>query len=273
MLIAMPVWDTEENGRSELTAKTLEVLMESIRGTDRVVVSDNGSCKLTHYVYQTVMERYENFSVIFNGENLGIAGGTNQAWRLADEGEVLCKMDNDCVINTPGWTSRVEFVLERMPSVGILGMKRKDLPERPTSSEPFYRTRLLMVDQKPGEPWIVIEETNHVMGTCYCFNPSMLPEFGYLLQPDTVYGFDDAIAALRAHKLGYSSCFLHGVDIDHIDPNPLAEYTAWKSRQASQGMPNYNRYKLALQNGQIPPYFDGGFNKHVETDIVEPTEA
>lgn len=259
MLIAMPVWDTKENNRSELTAKSLLALMQSITIDDRVIVSDNGSCDLTHYVYATILERFNNISVLYNGENLGIAGGVNQAWRLAEAGEVLCKIDNDCIINTPGWTKTVEFVLARMPSIGILGLKRKDLPERPSSTEPHYRTRLLMVDHNPGEPWIVIEEANHVMGTCYSFNPSMLPQFGYLQQPDTVYGFDDAIAAARAHKLGFSTCFLPSVDIDHIDAANAEVYTKWKSDAAAVGMSKYGAYLRGMNAGTIPLYYDGGF--------------
>jgi len=256
----MPVWDTEENKRTKYTKVSLNKLMDSITGNDTVIVSDNNSCDETLEIYEDLKNRYVNFNVIYNKSNLGIAAAVNLAWRNAKPDEVLCKIDNDCVINTPNWIEKVEFVLNRQPDIGILGMKRKDVAEHPNSEIQWYRSKLLMVDHNPGEPWYVVEEVQHVMGTCYCFNPSMLPKFGYLQQPGTVYGFDDSIAAVRAHALGFKTCFLHGVDIDHIDTGDAESFAKWKQHQAAIGMSEYNRIREMVSNGSLSPYYNGGFN-------------
>jgi GT2 family glycosyltransferase len=256
MFIAMPVWDTVENRRSELTKAVIPQVLSLMRPTDRLVVSDNGSCKATKSFYTTIDD--PRFSVIYNERNLGIAGGTNVAWRQAPEGEILCKMDNDCFIHQP-FGELVEWVFYQEPTIGILGLKRKDLAERPDAQEPHYRSKLFYVAHAPGERWVVVEKAQHIMGTCYCFNPVMLPKFGYLNQPKTVYGFDDALAAARAQALGYKTCFLPQIEIDHLDPPNVKSdpYTHWKHIQAGEGIHEYNRLVDGYTRGTISPYYGG----------------
>ena len=262
MLVALPILDTVENGRTVLTEQTLQRLMELLRPTDRVVVYDNGSCALTLEVYAKLFKEYDNFSVILGHSNLGIAGGTNQVWRLAHPDEIVVKMDADCMINTPGWPALVDYVFSKEPTVGILGLKRRDLAESPTQSIAHYRTELFYVEHKPGEYWIVLEEARHIMGTCYAFSPMLRRQFGYLMQPGTVYGFDDSIAAARAHKLGFKTCFLPQIDIDHLDvpgTEPNDPYVVWKQQQATDGMNEYHRIIAAVADGTLPAYYNGGF--------------
>jgi GT2 family glycosyltransferase len=222
-------------------------------------VSDNGSCKETQEIYEALKEKHFNFSVIHNGKNLGIAGAVNQGWRQAVEGEIVCKIDNDCVINTPNWTEKVAFIFERMGEVGILGLKRKDLPEQPLAPNQAYRTKLHMVPHELGEPWMVVEEAKHVMGTCYCFSPLLRQRIGYLTQPGTVYGFDDAMAAYRCRHAGFMACFLHGVDIDHIDPGGNKVYDKWKRGEAAKGLTNFQEWCASVSYGKTEIYYDGGF--------------
>ena len=260
MLIVMPVWDTKKNGRGRFTEKSIDALMRSITDNDRVVISDNGSCIETHKMYKKFKEKYYNFSVIYNWKNLGIAGGVNQGWHQAVPEEIVCKIDNDCVINTQRWTEKVAFVFERMPKVGILGLKRKDLPEQPDAQNPAYRTKLHVVDHELGEPWLVIEEAKHIMGTCYCFSPQLRQQIGYLQQPGTVYGFDDAMAAYRARHAGFIACFLHGIDIDHIDPGGDPIYDAWKRKEAGVGLKRFQKWMADVSADRVPIYYDGGFD-------------
>lgn len=262
MLIAVPILDTESNGRTELTKRSLSVLLSNVvRKTDRVIVSDNGSCQATLDYYEILRRKHSNFSVIYNEHNLGIAQGANVAWRLALPGEIVAKMDNDCIINTSGWPDTVDYVFSQQPDIGILALKRHDLAECPTAKEEFYRSTLSYIAHKPGEKWIVVEDVSHAMGTCYAFNPKMREQFGYLLQPGSVYGFDDSLAAARAHKLGYRVCFLPQIDIDHIDITGSKDndpYTTWKKLQAGTYMQNFYNLRQSIEKGEISPYYDGG---------------
>jgi GT2 family glycosyltransferase len=260
MLVALPILDTEVNGRTVLTKRVLSNLLSNVlRKTDRVVVSDNGSCEETLRFYELLRRKHRNFSVIHNGKNLGIAEATNVAWRQATPDEIVVKMDNDCLIHTPGWPALVDYVFSKDDSIGILGLKRKDLAESPTAEEPHYRSTLYYLNHNPGEKWVVLEAVNHVMGTCYAFNPKMRKEFGYLMQPGSVYGFDDALAAVRAHKLGYKTCFLPQIEIDHLDPPGMTSadpYTQWKSQQAGQYTQAFHSLRHRISTGSISSYYN-----------------
>lgn len=257
MLIAIPIWNPQRDAYTDIAQQVLTNLLQNVARPqlDRVIVSDNASCAEMHAIYSELGNKHANFSVIYNSHNLGIAEATNVAWRQATPDEIVVKMDSDCFIRTPGWPELVELVFAKDDSIGILGLKRRDCEESPTACG-FYRSKLFYLKRKKGERWVPLEEVNHVMGTCYAFHPKMRREFGYLMQPGSVYGFDDSLAAVRAHKLGYKTCFLPQIDIDHLDPpnvhtNP---YAIWKERHAGAHMAAYNNLRVKIESGEVSPY-------------------
>ena len=238
MLLGMAVFDTIENQRTEQTLQTLKSLENSVDWKKhRLVISDNGSCEETQKLYRTAAQCFP-LIVIHNGENLGTAKAVNKAWKLRIHGEHLCKMDNDVVISHPGWADEMEEVFSRDPSIGICGLKRKDLAECPDSSIPFYRSKLCMLPHEPGQRWIVVEECSHIMGTCQAFSSKLFEKIGYLYQGQDegkLYGLDDSLASYRSMLAGFRNVFLPHILIDHIDPggNP---YALWKNKQAEESL-------------------------------------
>ena len=247
-LIAICCYDTVENGRTEYTAKALESLYEQYRFSDkhRILIVDNASCQATKDVLSLYSDR---FTIITNSENVGTAKAINQAWKLRKEGEHLIKMDNDCVVNYQGdWVGEMERAIERDPTIGIIGLKRKDCIEKPSRTD-FYKSELQMLPQKAGEPWVVVEKVNHVMGTCCMFNSALVDKIGGLYQMDGIYGFDDSLAAIRCQLAGFYNCFLPHIDIDHIDRGDT-EYQKEKERYALSMMDQYNHTKIQMQQGK-----------------------
>jgi len=256
MIIGIAVWDTDQNARSWMTRETLLSLARTVDwDRHRLIVSDNGSCKATKDLYKE-MKGELPFRVIYNGENLGTANAINMAWRLRESGEAAAKMDNDVVILQPGWADLMEEAFARDPAIGICGLKRKDLDERPDHPNLWYRSRLRMLPHKKGQRWLIVEECQHIMGTCQSYSSALLDKIGYLYQPG-VYGFDDSLASLRAHLAGFKTVFLHGIEIDHIDPGG-DDFLAWKQSQAQKQMPEYHKLIAEYQSGVRPVYYDGG---------------
>jgi hypothetical protein len=107
-----------------------------------------------------------------------------------------------------------------------------------------------MLPHQKGEPWIIVEESEDIMGTVQMFNPSLINKMGGLMQAG-VYGFDDTLACIRAKILGYKLAFLPHIDIDHIDVGGDA-YTEWKRKYASEKMKEFYQIKEGLINGTIP---------------------
>jgi GT2 family glycosyltransferase len=247
-LIAMAVYDTEENKRTEYTAKTLESLYLTVNTRKhRIVIVDNGSCNAT----QDLLTKAARIEVIRLHENIGTAKAVNKAWQLRKPNEHCIKMDNDVVIHQSGWVDQMEQAIAIDPTIGIIGLKRKDCWEEPSRTD-FYQSKLQMLPHVAGSPWVVVEWVNHVMGTCQMFNSALLDKIGYLYQP-RLYGFDDALAAVRCQQAGYYSCFLPHIEIDHIDTGATA-YQGWKERHAGEDMAEYNRLKHGYMDGSISIY-------------------
>lgn len=262
MLIGMAVYDTEENERSWMTKATLLSLAKTVDFEQhRLIISDNGSCRATHEIYLEMNEVLP-FQVIFNGENLGTANAVNLAWRKRNPGEHCVKMDNDVEIRQPHWADWMEDVFRRDPQIGICGLKRKDLAECPWSNHEWYRSFVRMLPHEAGERWIIIEEVGHVMGTCQAYSSALLDKIGYLYQP-TVYGFDDSLAAVRAAACEFKSVFLHGFEIDHIDPG-LGKYGQWKRDHAGEYLDMHAELARGYKFGRTDPYYDGGFTRETK---------
>jgi GT2 family glycosyltransferase len=247
-LISLAVWDTEENGRTEYTAKTLETLYLTVNTRKhRIIIVDNGSCEAT----QKLLNKAARIEVIRLHENIGTAKAVNKAWQLRKPNENCVKMDNDVLIHSRDWVEDMERAIKLDPAIGIVGLKRKDCWEEPSRTD-FYKSSLEMLPHVPGEPWLVVERVNHVMGTCQMFSSALLDKIGYLYQP-RLYGFDDALAAIRCQVAGFYSCFLPHIEIDHIDTGATA-YQGWKEKHAGEDMAEYNRLKNGYLSGTIPVY-------------------
>jgi len=251
-IICVAVFDTIENRRTEYTEATLQCLYETVDyRKNPVFVIDNNSCDATK---KLLIDCRNWINVITLYENVGTAKAINKAWRLRKPGQHAIKMDNDCVINQLGWIEAMEEAIAREPKIGIVGLKRKDLAERPDSDIEWYKSSLYFLPHEPGQSWIPFEECQHVMGTCQMYSSALLDKIGYLKQPG-IYGFDDSLASLRARIAGFKTGFLPHVNIDHIDNNPT---TYWEEKRvmAARDMSEYHEMCRQYGSGQIPIYWE-----------------
>lgn len=247
-LIVLAVWDTEENGRTAYTKRTLQSLMSTVNlSKHRIHVVDNASCAAT----KRVLKDFEPYITIHtNGQNLGTAKAVNIAWKERVPSEHCVKMDNDVVIHKKDWCDDLELAIALDPTIGIVGLKRKDCWENPNRND-FYKSEMHLLGGG-NHRWLPIEKVHHVMGTCQMFNSALLDKIGYLYQP-RLYGFDDSLAAVRCQVAGFYSCFLPHIEIDHIDTGETA-YQGWKENHAGEDMRIFNELKNAYINGTKPIY-------------------
>jgi hypothetical protein len=259
-LIACAVYDTEENQRTTLTRRTLASLFQTVDFSQhRLVISDNGSCQATQELYETLPWRHNgHLTILKNGANIGTARAINRGWQLREPGEFCVKMDNDVEFGQAGWVDEMERAVARQPRIGIVGLKRKDLEERPDHDNPWYRSRLLMLPHRAGEPWVVCEDVQHVMGTCQLYAAALLDKMGYLYQMQdmgNLYGLDDSLASARAHLLKFWTVFLPHIPIDHIDKGGDA-FTEWKQANAKIWLPRYEQVLREYASGVRSPYWE-----------------
>lgn len=253
-LIVIAVYDTEANDRTKYTKQTLYSLYRTVDfEKHRLIISDNGSCESTKALYKN-METVMPFTVILNGENLGTAEAVNKGIRERKEGEFVIKMDNDVVINESNWIEKMEYVFEKEPKAGIVGLKRKDLAQSPDAIDSYFATKLIMLPHKAGEKWMVVEKSDDIMGTCTMFSPKFLDKVGYMRQAG-VYGFDDSIMSKLSLLTGFRNYLIPQVDIDHIDTgeNP---YTQEKQKIAAIAWPKYHELFNDYRTGAKPIYYN-----------------
>jgi len=163
-------------------------------------------------------------------------------------------MDNDVFFYQAGWADWIEDVFDRDPKIGICGLKRKDLPESPWNDKPEYKSTIRMLPHELGQRWLVVERVKHVIGTCQGYSSALLDKIGYLTQP-SLYGFDDSLAAVRAKVAGFESVFLHGFEIDHLDPGGDA-YCEWKLAQSRKYFAGVNSDVVLYEAGLKDVYHE-----------------
>ena len=248
----MAVHDTEENGRFAMTERTIQSLVRQLRNHDRLYIIDNGSCQATKD-FLLGMSRW--LTVITNPENVGTAKAINQAWKHRTPGEYLVKMDNDVIIHDHNWLSILESAIYRQHTsekpIGICALKRKDLAERPERTD-WAHSELVMTQSDMGEKWIVVEYVAHAMGTVQMYNPQLIDIIGGLVQPG-LYGFDDALAAIRCTLAGFYSAFVPGIEIDHIDTGNDV-YVKWKQSYAGSRISLYHKLRQDYIDKKTPLY-------------------
>lgn len=253
-LIAMAVFDQQGTGRSSITEKVIkQVIMTTNWENHRMVIVDNNSCQETKDILQQYALTFGWIDLITLPENIGTAKAINKAWQLREEGEHCIKMDNDCFIHSNHWIEEMEAIVEGDPTIGMVGLKRKDCKQSPDNID--WPSRLEMLPHQPGHPWKIVEICDDVMGTCVLFGADFLKKFGYLAQPG-LYGFDDTLASVRCKMLGYRNGLIPWINIDHLDPPNVLEqdYTQWKFGRADEGWLQFTEMKRQYQEGERSPY-------------------
>jgi GT2 family glycosyltransferase len=219
----------------------------------RFIIIDNGSCEETKkWLNDNKTDGLCGYELLILPENIGTAEAINLGWMTRNEGEQCIKIDNDVVIREKDWIEQMEEVIERDPKIGQVGLKRKDCWETPNTSG-FYKSTLNMLPHQPGEKWIVVEEVNHVMGTCVMHSSKLLDKVGYLWQPG-LYGFDDSFMSLRSKLAGFKNVFLPHINIDHIDPGGT-KYQQWKEQHAGEFLKTYGNTVAEFQTGKRSLYY------------------
>lgn len=252
ILICCAVFDTDSNKRTAYTIATFLSLIKTInKETTEIVFIDNASCDKTKKFLKSI-EHYEGIHVLTNDKNVGTAEAINLGIHKYASKDTYCiKMDNDVTVVEYGWADKLARVIEKDPSIGVLGLKRRDLPNQPDSKE--YPTKLEFIHHEIGDIWDVVEICEDIIGTVHMYNPKLLENVGYLWQPSQ-YGWDDCLMCLRSSLYGFRNAFYPSIEIDHIDttPNPYWEY---KRKITHMYWNKFEEAKEEFINGKRPLYY------------------
>lgn len=265
--ICMAVYSTKENGRVEYTKFTLEMLLRTVDfNKHSLIISDNGSCEEMQFFYNNFLigwlDQYgdtSHYDLIKNNRNLGTSGAVNKAIKLAREkygkDQFINKSDDDIDVIYINFLDEIEECFRRDPSLGQVSLKRHDLEQCPDHEIEFYRSTLRMLPRKKGESWLIVEETDDLIGTCGTFNPRMLDKIGYMFQHNLLYGWDDAFQSLRCRLAGFKTAFLPHINIRTIDTGG-GSFTKWKEDYTAQHMSEMSAIYHEFKEGKRDIFFE-----------------
>lgn len=246
-LIAMCAYCTEENGKLKYLKETLDSIAKTVdleKHQLHIIDNSPDNWVIPHIIKDCNVKIVTMATLHTPTSNLGTAGGINLAIKQRKPNQFLIKCDDDWTTDHIGWVDELEAQMQKRPDLGILGLKRDDIWQRPDNPDPRYRTHM---DGK-------LEICEDIMGTCTMFSPQLLDKIGYMNQPSN-YGFDDVLISVRSIVAGFTNAFLPHIKITNLDIVPT-EYTQWKKDEAAVYIDEISKLCDMYRSGKISYYYN-----------------
>lgn len=246
-LLVQCIFANKDNKKLPIVKECLASLVATVDlKKHRWIIINNSCYHETEAFLDALQQSTEgNITVIHLKENIGTARGINIGLRTREPGQVAIKCDDDLSWSISGWVEQLEQQIKKHPDIGILGLKRDDIWQRPDHENLNYRTKM------EGK----LEICPDIMGTCTAYNPALLDKIGLLSQPSN-YGFDDSIFCVRSIAAGFRNAFLPHIKITNLDPGGT-DYTEWKKKEAGIWLTEASSYMEMIKKGELSYFYDG----------------
>lgn len=258
-LICIASYCTEENGRLKYAKRCMYSLLDTVDfNKHRLGIYLNAPSEEAKLFYAEFQHKFEssfpagNLVIIENYENVGTAKAVTALMAKGTKDDfAYIKADDDFIVNKYGWVDEMEDAARRFPKAGVIALKRRDLTESVYRND-WGKSTLIEVPHQLGEKWYHLEAVNACIGTCMMITPAAIEKVGALTQRG-VYALDDSKYSYRCMLVGLLSCYLCGVDIEHIDEGGDA-YTKWKQDVAGEVLKTYQQDLNDYKTGKEPIY-------------------
>lgn len=247
------------NGK-ELLERFLPDVLKFSRGA-QIYVADNAS---TDGSVPRIQVLFPSVKIIQNSQNLGFAGGYNQALKRVEE-DIYCLLNSDVSV-TDGWLNPILELFEKHPHAGIVQPKVKDL-RKPEYFEyagaaggfldffgyPFCRGRIFQSLEKDTGQYDDISEIFWATGACMFIRKSIFWE---------LQGFDSDYFAhqeeidlcWRANNIGHKVYYNGRSTIFHLggstlnNMNPKKTYLNFRNSLYSitKNLPALNAFLIII---------------------------
>lgn len=250
--------------RLDFTKAALTSLFKHTCFPHVITVVDNGSTDGTP-AYLTELHR-QGFitNLILLPENVGVAKASNLAWSLVPDADYYLKLDNDIVIQKPGWLEKMVDAIDTIPELGAVAYNFEPV------GYPLCQMHGLGVRPKNG----------NVNGACVLIPKRTHQLLGFWCEEYGLYGEEDADYGRRIQFQGLQNAYLEdeyiGVHLpagraavidertllarDGIEENIHGDYRAFKDSCRKHNVHGlfYQRIQ-GYQSGRVPLFCDSNF--------------
>jgi GT2 family glycosyltransferase len=231
--------------RLNLTELCLASLLDRTRGSFTVQVVDNRSTDGTRDFLDRLAAKDARVRPHFLDRNMGVAVAANYGWALLDAPYYL-KLDNDMLVQDPGWLEKLLHVLEENPDVGLAGYQI------------LGRQKTSPVSLAGGVPFRLADFCG---GACVLVPRRVHERLGFWNEDYGKYGFEDLDygnrAVLAGFRIGYPDDDASVRHLGYEVPDRLYEGEKKKSvTSARSGEKLFVLNKLMFENAVRPLYVD-----------------
>ena len=262
--------------RLEFTKAALTALFQHTCFPHVITVVDNGSTDGTPEYLQVLLKQGFITNLILLPENVGIAKASNLAWSQEPDAEYYLKVDNDIVIQKPGWLSRMVEVIDRIPELGAIAYSFEPV------SYPVREMRGVRIRPKAG----------NLNGACTLIPKRTHQTLGFWCEDYGLYGEEDADYGLRIQRQGWQNAYMEDEQVGlhlpagraaHIDGDTLkatdgieekthTEYRAFKDECRRKNVQhiakkNFHDYQTGAKTLYCSSFFVKEF--HNDRDLLE----
>lgn len=178
-----------------LTKNCLESIVAHSDSPYRLILIDNASGEETVKLLEDFARSHKNVKLVRNEDNIGWVKAVNQGIRFSSN-PFICIMNNDTVVKTPGWLSKLTAVAEMAGDIGLVN-PRFDIKREPGKNRPYI-------------------EIDFCRGYCVVIKKAVIAKIGSL---DEAYGlgyYDDDDFSVRAIRAGFRCVRANDVIVEHL---------------------------------------------------------
>lgn len=227
--------------RLEFTRQSVEALLRCTDFPYVLTVIDNASDDGTRQFLQEQKQRGIIKNLVLLDENVGVAKASNLAWSLEPQADYYLKLDNDIVVQKPGWLEAMVTVADRVPNAGAVAYNFE--PE----SYPLVTLNGISVREK-------LE--GNLGGACILIPRRTHDRLGFWCEDYGLYGEEDHDYGFRIRLAGLRNLYLADEEVGFHLPAGRAAQIDDQTFVACDGMeeemhPEYRRWKDALRRDNL----------------------
>ncbi|MCU7495313.1 MAG: glycosyltransferase [Ignavibacteria bacterium] len=258
------------------TKKSIESVLKYTSYPHVITVVDNGSEDGTREYLKGLKQRGIIKNLILLENNVGVARASNLAWLREPDAEYYLKLDNDIVLQKPGWLADMVTVAGSIPEAGAVAYNFEPV------SYPIENINGMNIRTKRGilggACILIPRKTNKLLGY-WC------EDYGLYGEEDADYGFRVSVSGLLNIYMADENAGFHLPSGKAAAINPetyravdvkeeieYGQYRKWKDEQRIRNVKG-GKLSFSLQgyaNGKKPlyvkPEFATGYLKEHESD-------